>query len=179
VRAKRAILLLLGAAAALAGCGEPASRPKPAAPAPAAAPAPDTAATIAARKIAFDGRTGGYLKVKIDAEAANAPRHEDEPLAYWIYDLRWTAVGFYTAGGQTFRCGRRPGSLEPLGTLPRDIALRTLLHANPDSIVDLLPIDAPRTLDSDAQAAREAAAAAAKEKEKAAAQGGAAPAAPE
>lgn len=161
-----ALLLLLVVAA---GCEEPAARPARPAPAP---PARETATTIAARRVTFDGVEAGVVKAKVGSAQANAPGHEDESVTYWVYDVHWAPVGFFTPGGQTFRVARRGSEMKGLGTLPRDVALRVLLGApKKDSLVDLLPMQEPRTLDGDREAAQEAAAKAAKEKAKAAAAG--------
>jgi hypothetical protein len=154
----------LGAAA---GCGEPARRPAPQA-AHRAAPqaAPEKSTTIAVRKIAFDGKTAGFLKVKVASADANAPKNPEAP-TYWVYDGYFTPVGFYTEGGATYRVPHRGTDLVALGTLEREVALKALLGGDERAVVDLLPMDAPRTLEGDAEAARLAA-----EKAKKAAAGG-------
>jgi hypothetical protein len=146
----------LWAIAALAGCAT-----DPAPGGVAVSPAKESAAVLAVRRVAFDGRVSGYMKVKTLASAANRSSGEGDVLTYWVYDARWSPVGYYTRGGDTFRLGYG-GDLESLGILSTERALRVLLGAKSDAAVDLLPLDAPRTLEGDREAARLAAEEAAK-----------------
>lgn len=160
--------------ASLAGCGGESSPPRRAV----AAAEPDVRKpvtdVIAVRRVALDGKPAGYLKTKVTTEppprgSAAGPR---ETITYWVYDERFGERGWFTEGGRTFRFGLRLAP-EDLGILPHDLALRRLLDGPEEAAVDLLPIEAPRTLEGDREAAAKKAAEEAKKKaEEAAASAG-------
>ena len=115
---------------------------------------------IAVRKIAFDdGQVVGYLKVHedLDAPVGRGAR------VYWVHDSYFKVLGFYTERGDTYRANR-DGGFSHVGTYDVDDGKRILLRAPRDVKLQLLSFDAPRTLDGDAEKARESAEAAAKAK---------------
>ncbi|RME75898.1 MAG: hypothetical protein D6776_02275 [Planctomycetota bacterium] len=135
-----AILLV---ALPLAACT---SAPRAAAP-PASGPQPvrppqrfDPYPVIEVRKVLFDKKLAGYLKVRVDDSAPLEPTR-----LYLVYDRNFELRGYFTENGRTF--GVRPdGSTRPLGARSREDSLRVLLGGDPDGEVTLAPMDPPQRL---------------------------------
>jgi hypothetical protein len=115
----------------------------------------------------------GFLKAM---EAAGDKQTGYKPVqTFWVYDGHWVAKGFYTLHGSTFRLVTDPitgrQDFQPLGEHDVDDAKLILLGMKEREIVQLVDMDPPRTLESDAaeaKAKKDAAAAAAKAAEPAA-----------
>jgi hypothetical protein len=149
--------LLLGVVLTLAGgcsSAQPRGEPRPNL-FPKATESELRSPVVAVRKIADErGAVLGYLKVKEDV----APKKRSVRL-FWVHDTYFKVLGFYTESGETYRVTREQ-ELEPLGTLHVDAAKRVLLRLKADMPIQLLDMDAPRTIESDVEKAQAAAAAA-------------------
>lgn len=131
-----------------------------------------TSPVIAVRKIAFEsGQTLGYLKVHEDIDAKR-----NKPVqVYWVHDSYFKVLGFYTDTGETYQV-LKDGGFRSLGLHDVDDAKRILLRTPRDVKIQLIAMDDPRTLESDAETLAQAKAAADAAKAKAAAPEGGAPA---
>ena len=171
---------LIGAALALAvassapGCAErPRTEQRPDLPKIRDEPEPPRPVIAVRKIIAFpSGEVLGYLKVHEDNEPV---LHRDAVHVFWVYDAYFKVLGFYTERGATFRV-LKSGEFQELGNHDVDDSKRILLGKPREYQLELAPMDAPRTLEADAEAARQKAAAAAAAKDKpAGAEGGAPP----
>lgn len=112
---------------------------------------------VAVRKIAFEsGQTLGYLKVH---EEDGGPKVKGKVRVSWVHDTYFNVLGFYTDTGETYRA-QKDGGFAFLGIHDMDAAKRILLRAPEDVKLQLLAMDSPRTLESDAEAVAQAKAAA-------------------